>query len=109
VNFFPELRLRSSVTLLLASSLAGGSAERSRELAGIDLAAYPLFVAAMRSKSVAWSDKHISTVTGDVTIGLAVPLGAKPGVVVAELPLVAPLSTAPERHAGSLAAPASSS
>lgn len=72
---------------LLAASIAGVSEERTRELAGIDLAGYPYFRAAIDSGETLWSDKHLSAVTGTVTVGLAAPIGNGDGVVIAELPL----------------------
>jgi len=72
---------------LLAASIAGASEERTRELAGIDLAGYPFFRAAIDRGETLWSDKHLSAVTGAVTVGLAAPIGNGDGVVIAELPL----------------------
>ncbi len=59
----------------------------SGELIGIDLSAHPFYRVAMNSPRAVWSDKHISAVTGRVTLGLAVPLMHGQGVVIAELPL----------------------
>lgn len=72
---------------LINSSIPGSSAARSRELEGIDLSAYPLYVAALERDGVVWSDKHLSVVTGKVTVGLAVPVADRGGVVLAEMPL----------------------
>ena len=71
---------------LVAASVAGSSAARVSELTGIDLSKYPFFTAAMESGIAKWSDKHISAVTGEVTLGLAVPIQGGAGVVIAELP-----------------------
>lgn len=72
---------------LIESSISGSSAERSRELEGIDLSAYPLFRAALLRDGVVWSDKHISAVTGRVTVGVAVPVTDRGAVVIGELSL----------------------
>ncbi len=72
---------------LVASGISDSSAARRRELVDIDLSTYPLFVAAMENGSAAWSEKHLSAVTGKVNVGLAVPIGGKAGVAIAELPL----------------------
>ncbi len=72
---------------LINSSIPGSSAARSRELEGIDLSSYPLYVAALERDGVVWSDKHLSAVTGKVTVGLAMPVADRGGVVIAEIPL----------------------
>ena len=72
---------------LIASSISGSSPERIRELQGIDLSTYPLYLRALESGTAVWSDKHISAVTGDVTVGLAVPAADGATVVIAEMSL----------------------
>jgi len=73
---------------LVAASLAGSRPEISRELIGNDLSTYPLFLDARDGGGPLWSDKHLSAVTGEVTLGLAVPLNdGERGVIVAELTL----------------------
>ncbi len=71
---------------LVAASIAEASDQRTRELAGIDLADYPFFRATLERGQAIWSDQHLSAVTGIVTLGLAAPVGDG-GVVIAELPL----------------------
>lgn len=71
---------------LAAASIAGASDARTRELAGIDLSEYPYFRAALERGEALWSDKHLSAVTGTVTLGLASPVGDG-SVIIAELPL----------------------
>ncbi len=72
---------------LINSSIPGSSAERNRELEGVDLSTYPLFLAALERNAVVWSDKHISAITGRVTVGLAVPVAERGAVIIAEIPL----------------------
>lgn len=71
---------------LIAASIAGISKARARELQGIDLSAYPVFDAA-DTRSMQWSDKHISAVSGVVTVGLTAHLDGGNGAIIAELPL----------------------
>lgn len=85
---------------LLGASIANVSDERTEEVAGIDLANYPYFRAAIERGGPVWSDKHLSAITGTVTLGLATPSGDG-GVVIAELPLDALLDisrSAPGSH-----------
>lgn len=72
---------------LVAASIAGMSEIRTRELTGIDLSSYPLLVSALDSPTAIWSDKHISAVTGAVTLGLTAPIDDGGGAVIAELSL----------------------
>lgn len=72
---------------VVAVSVEDATRSQTRELIGIDLSAYPVYRQAMNSDGAFWSDKHISAVTGRVTLGLAVPLPNGQGVTIAELPL----------------------
>lgn len=72
---------------LVAASVEGANAARTRDLVGIDLSAHPYFKAALDSPRAIWSDKHISAVTGAVVIGIAAPVGDRAGVVIAEISL----------------------
>lgn len=72
---------------LVSASLKGATRERERELAGIELSTYPLFTSAMERADVIWSDKHISAVTGAVTLGLARQTRYGSGVIIAEVSL----------------------
>ena len=72
---------------LVAASVEGANQARIHDLVGIDLSAYPYFKAALDSPRAIWSDKHISAVTGAVTIGFAAPVGDRAGVVIAEISL----------------------
>lgn len=72
---------------LAAIATDGPKQAWTSELLGIDLSTYPFYRDVMKSERPIWSDKHISAVTGRVTLGLAVPLMQGRGVVIAELPL----------------------
>jgi len=73
---------------LAAASVANISEARRQELYGIDLSAYRAFFGLSTDhQNLRWSDKHTSAVTGVVTVGLAVPIEATDGIIIAELPL----------------------
>jgi C4-dicarboxylate-specific signal transduction histidine kinase len=73
---------------LVAANLAGSDRQITRELIGNDLSTYPLFLDAMDAERPIWSDKHLSALTGEVTLGLAIPLqGVQRGIIVAEITL----------------------
>lgn len=71
---------------LKLATLAGANVERENELEGVDLSAYPLLKAARAASGPTWSDKHISAITGAVTVGLAIPLDGEEAMIV-EVPL----------------------
>lgn len=71
---------------LVAASIRDLSDERLDELTGIDLSTYLANSLSLGEGKIRWSDKHISAVTGTVTVGLAIPLDGA-GAVIAELPL----------------------
>ena len=71
---------------LVAASVAGFSLAQERELSGIDLSNYPFFERAFGTGEPHWSDKHISAVSGQVTLGLALAMPRGAGVIIAELP-----------------------
>ena len=72
---------------LAAIATEGPTSTWTSDLLGIDLSTYPFYRDVVKSEKPIWSDKHISAVTGRVTLGLAVPLLHSRGVVIAELPL----------------------
>lgn len=72
---------------LLAASLKGASKQRENELVGIDLSTYPLFISAMDNAATLWSGKHISAVTGTVTLGIARQTRYGSGAIIAEISL----------------------
>jgi len=73
---------------LKVASLREGNSSRERELEGVDLSAYPLLRDARLAQKPTWSDKHLSAITGNVTVGLAIPLRGG-DIVIAEVPLSA--------------------
>ena len=69
------------------ASIVGSSEARSEEMRGTDLSAYPIFRTAAQSAEPIWSEKHLSAITGAVTLGVAAPISRGGGVVIAELSL----------------------
>ncbi len=57
-----------------------------REVLGSDLSATPLFREASQREAPVWSDKYLSSLSGVVTVGLAVPASSG-RVLLAEIPL----------------------
>ncbi len=87
IDTFEAVYILNAGGKLIGSRIRGATTRRSRELVGIDLSFNSLFNEA-RSKGIpVWSDKHLSAVTGNVTIGLAVPINADGGVVIGEIAL----------------------
>ena len=72
---------------IVTASVGGVSKARARELQGIDLSAYPVFDSVDDHGEMHWSDKHISAVTGAVTVGVTTHLSTGKGAIIAELPM----------------------
>ena len=74
---------------ILRAAAASYSEERLRELEGTDLSATPLFetlwASKLGGKNFSWSDKFISLVSGDIAVGVALPVDQ--GAVILEIPL----------------------
>ncbi len=83
---FSAIFIVGSDDILKVVSLSSGNKAREDELPGVDLSSYPLLSAARTASRPTWSGKHISAITGDVTVGLAVPLTTGEAVIV-EIPL----------------------
>jgi len=61
------------------------SVRQPAELVGTDLGANRLYRQARERARTVWSDKYLSALTGQITIGLALPVGER--TLIAELPL----------------------
>lgn len=83
---FSAIFIVGSDDILKVASLSSGNKAREGELSGVDLSSYPLLSVARAAERPTWSGKHISAITGDVTVGLAVPLSTGEAVIV-EIPL----------------------
>ncbi|RVU35896.1 hypothetical protein EOI86_11605 [Hwanghaeella grinnelliae] len=83
---FSAIFIVGSDDILKVASLSSGNKAREAELGGVDLSSYPLLSDARAASRPTWSGKHISAITGDVTVGLAVPLTSGEAVIV-EFPL----------------------
>ncbi|WP_415033493.1 response regulator [Azonexus sp.] len=71
------------------------------ESLGSDLSGMPLLRQMQKKKTITWSDKYLSPLTGKLAVGLAIPLADR-RVLLAELPLsyFLDLSTHDAAHAG---------
>ena len=83
---FRALYLLSSDGRVIAAGLAPQYSNLRDEALGSDLSAAPLFVDVMNRREPVWSDKYLSSLTGVVTVGLALPL-AEGKFLLAEVPL----------------------
>jgi len=82
---FDAVYLAGRDGIVEAVSLRPQSSMHLGELVGSDLSANRLYRAAAQRKTPVWSDKFLSALSGDVAVGIAVPMGN--GVLIGELPL----------------------
>ncbi|KAB2927744.1 MAG: response regulator [Dechloromonas sp.] len=88
---FRALYLLSAAGEVVGAGLPKEYAHLERELHGSDLSVTPLFREVKEKKAAVWSDKYLSSLSGQVTVGLAVP-AAGGQVLLAEIPLAYLLS-----------------
>lgn len=83
---FRALYLLSPSGEIISTGLAPNYRHLQAETLGSDLSATPLFKEVKNNAKPAWSDKYLSSLTGTLTVGLAVPVyGSR--VLLAEIPL----------------------
>ena len=83
---FRALYLLSPAGEVIVAGLTPEYRHLESEVLGSDLSATPLFREVKQRAGPAWSDKYLSSLSGQVTVGLAVPVsGGK--VLLAEIPL----------------------
>ena len=82
---FRALYLLSPVGDVVAAGLPPEYRHLEREVLGSDLSVTPLFREVKQRERAVWSDKYLSSLSGLVTVGLAVPVGGQ--VLLAEIPL----------------------
>ncbi len=83
---FRALYLLSPQGQVIAAGLTPEYRHLEREVLGSDLSATPLFLEAKLRAGPVWSDKYLSSLSGVVTVGLAVPVKGE-RVLLAEIPL----------------------
>jgi signal transduction histidine kinase/ActR/RegA family two-component response regulator len=83
---FRALYLLSAQGEVIGAGLMPEYRHLEREVLGSDLSATPLFREVKQSNGPVWSDKYLSSLTGVVTVGLAVPVNGNQ-VLLAEIPL----------------------
>ena len=82
---FEAIYLADRNGIVEAVSLGPESLAHRTELLGSDLSVNRLFRLAMQRKAAVWSNKFLSALSGDVTVGIAIPVGS--GVLIGELSL----------------------
>jgi len=88
---FRALYLLSAEGEVVAAGLPAEYGHLIRELLGSDLSVTPLFREVRERQAAVWSDKYLSSLSGQVTVGLAMPV-AGGRVLLAEIPLAYLLS-----------------
>ena len=83
---FRALYLLSPAGEVISAGLPPEFHHLEREVLGSDLSATPLFREVEQSDEPVWSDKYLSSLSGVVTVGLAVPVKGN-RVLLAEIPL----------------------
>ena len=83
---FRALYLLSPEGEVISAGLPPEFHHLEREVLGSDLSATPLFREVEQSDGPVWSDKYLSSLSGVVTVGLAVPVKGN-RVLLAEIPL----------------------
>lgn len=83
---FRALYLLSPQGKVIAAGLTPEYHHLEAEVIGSDLSAAPLFREAKQRSGTIWSDKYLSSLTGVVTVGLAVPI-SEGRFLLAEVPL----------------------
>jgi signal transduction histidine kinase/ActR/RegA family two-component response regulator len=83
---FRALYLLSPQGEVISAGLTPEYRHLEREVLGSDLSATPLFREVEQSDGPVWSDKYLSSLSGVVTVGLAVPVQGN-RVLLAEIPL----------------------
>ena len=83
---FRALYLLSAAGEVVAAGVPPEYRHLEREVLGSDLSVTPLFREVRQRERAVWSDKYLSSLSGVVTVGLAVPLGSG-RVLLAEIPL----------------------
>ena len=83
---FRALYLLSPQGEVIVAGLTPEYRQLEREVLGSDLSATPLFREVKQRSGAVWSDKYLSSLSGVVTVGLAVPVSGE-RVLLAEIPL----------------------
>jgi PAS domain S-box-containing protein len=83
---FRGLYLLSAKGRVTAAALAPEYAHLQQEVLGSDLSLAPIFLEASKRRTLIWTDKYLSPLTGVVTVGLTLPAGRE-NILLAEVPL----------------------
>lgn len=84
---FDAIYLVDDQGLLVDASVKSYSTEYIEEIIGIDMSGNKLFRTVSETKEQAWSDTQLSSISGIVTVGVAVPLAGSNRTIIGEVPL----------------------
>ncbi|WP_051284531.1 sensor histidine kinase [Nisaea denitrificans] len=84
---FDAIYLVDDQGLLVDASVKNYSTEYIEEIVGIDMSGNRLFRTVADTKKQAWSDTQLSSISGIVTVGVAVPLEGSNKTIIGEVPL----------------------
>ncbi len=84
---FDAIYLVDNQGLLVDASVKNYSTEYIEEIVGIDMSGNRLFQTVTDTKKQAWSDTQLSSISGIVTVGVAVPLEGSNKTIIGEVPL----------------------
>lgn len=84
---FDAIYLVDEQGLLVDASVKNYSIEYIEEIVGIDMSGNKLFRTVTETHKQAWSDTQLSSISGIVTVGVAVPLAGSNKIIIGEVPL----------------------
>ncbi len=84
---FDAIYLIDEKGILIDASVRNYSSEYIEEIVGIDMSANKLFRTVSNTQKQAWSDTQLSSVSGTVTVGVAIPVEGSKNAIIGEVPL----------------------
>ncbi|MEO9899542.1 ATP-binding protein [Nisaea sp.] len=84
---FDAIYLIDEKGLLIDASVKNYGRQYIDEIVGIDMSANKLFRTVSDTQKQAWSDTQLSTVSGTVTVGVAIPVEGSKTSIIGEVPL----------------------
>ncbi|WP_339849354.1 ATP-binding protein [uncultured Nisaea sp.] len=84
---FDAIYLVDEQGILVDASVKNYSTEYIEEIVGIDMSGNRLFRTVTETHKQAWSDTQLSSISGIVTVGVAVPLAGSNKTIIGEVPL----------------------
>lgn len=84
---FDAIYLIDEQGLLLDASIKDYGTEYIKEIVGIDMSGNRLFRTVSDTQKQAWSGTQLSSISGNVTVGVAVPMEGSKKIIIGEVPL----------------------